>query len=422
MSITGDTMARIAIPWFVLQTTGSALQTGATIAFYIAPIVIGMFFGGTLVDRAGHRRISILSDLASGLMLLPIPLLYAAGLLSFPVLLLLIFLSNLLDAPGKAAQSAMLPELAAAAGVTTERATAWSEALWRGTRLIGAPLAGVLIVVIGAPGVIVIDAVTFLLSAVGVFFIPAALIARPQQQEKKSYFSDIMDGFRFVRQDTLLFSFIIIIAITNMIDAAWGGVTLPVYMDSRFGSEDGAINLGLLVGVTGGFALLGTLIYSGIKLKVSRWRLLSFAFIAVATRFLFFLPLPPLWMILVIGAVNGLLVTPINPIIMSAFYRRTPTPMRARVLGFLSAGVLVAAPFGGLLAGVLLQSVGITATLILYTIIYVAATGSLLFIPAMRDLDAPEPDPEPAQETNAVQTASIQGASVQSPEAAAAAD
>ena len=53
ISLVGNIFSTIAIPWFVLQTTGSAAQTGITGFFTILPMVLAGFFGGTLIDRLG---------------------------------------------------------------------------------------------------------------------------------------------------------------------------------------------------------------------------------------------------------------------------------------------------------------------------------------------------------------------------------
>ena len=68
-------------------------------------------------------------------------------------------------------------------------------------------------------------------------------------------------------------------------------------------------------------------------------------------------------------------------------YERTPRAMRARVFGLLSAGVLAAMPFGGLMAGILQENIGLYKTLLLYVLIYIVTTGSLLIIPPMRLID-----------------------------------
>ncbi|HEX5165061.1 MAG TPA: hypothetical protein VFV93_06675, partial [Thermomicrobiales bacterium] len=84
ISRTGNLLTAIAIPWFVLETTGSPARTGVAVFAGALPVVISLFFGGTLVDRLPYRRVSVVADLASGVSVLLIPFLHAFGLLSFP--------------------------------------------------------------------------------------------------------------------------------------------------------------------------------------------------------------------------------------------------------------------------------------------------------------------------------------------------
>jgi MFS family permease len=74
ISYVGDTLTLLAIPWFVLQTTGSVTQTGITAFFSVVPMVLSAFFGSALVDRWGYKRTSVIGDLASGLTVVLIPL------------------------------------------------------------------------------------------------------------------------------------------------------------------------------------------------------------------------------------------------------------------------------------------------------------------------------------------------------------
>jgi hypothetical protein len=55
ISLTGNVLTAIAVPWFVLQTTGSATRTGITGFFTVLPVVLAGFFGGTLVDKLGYK-------------------------------------------------------------------------------------------------------------------------------------------------------------------------------------------------------------------------------------------------------------------------------------------------------------------------------------------------------------------------------
>ena len=144
ISMSGNVAANVAIPWFVLQTTGSATKTGLTAFASLVPVVLSGVLGGALVDRLGYRRMSIVADLASGAAVAAIPLLSSTVGLSFPALLALVFLGALLDAPGVTARASLLPDVAAAAGWSLERVSGLSAVVERSSRLAGAPLAGVL--------------------------------------------------------------------------------------------------------------------------------------------------------------------------------------------------------------------------------------------------------------------------------------
>src|SRR5687767_3273283 len=171
ISMVGNVFANIAIPWFVLQTTGSPTQTGITGFFTILPVVLAGFFGGTIIDRLGYKRTSIIADIASGLTTLLIPLLHFTVGLAFWQLMVLVFFGAFLDTPGATARDALLPELAEEAGVPIERATSYVHVIERSSRFVGAPLAGLLISLFDTASVLWLDAASFFVSAaiIGIF-------------------------------------------------------------------------------------------------------------------------------------------------------------------------------------------------------------------------------------------------------------
>ncbi len=87
ISITGNRITQLAIPWFVLQTTGSVAKTGLAGFFTLLPVVISSALGGVIVDRLGLRRASVVSDVASGLSVLLVPVLFHTVGLPFAALL-----------------------------------------------------------------------------------------------------------------------------------------------------------------------------------------------------------------------------------------------------------------------------------------------------------------------------------------------
>lgn len=109
VSLCGTRLSMIAIPWFVLTTTGSATQTGAVAFAEMAPYVAAKALGGPWIDRLGARYVSIVTDTASGVVVAAVPLLHAVGALSFPLLLALVAVAGLLRGPGDAAKTAIIP-------------------------------------------------------------------------------------------------------------------------------------------------------------------------------------------------------------------------------------------------------------------------------------------------------------------------
>ncbi len=200
ISRTGNLLTAVAILWFVLETTGSPARTGIAVFAGAVPVVISLFFGGTIVDRFSYRRVSVVSDLASGVSVLLIPLLHTFGLLSFPLLLACIFAGALLDLPAALARMAALPDLARLSGMNTERAFAFSEGTSTVLGLAAPALTGVMIVAFGASNVLWIDAASFAISALLMAtFVPDTIRETPR--EMGSYLHELIAGLRFVRYE-----------------------------------------------------------------------------------------------------------------------------------------------------------------------------------------------------------------------------
>src|SRR5438128_1193039 len=116
ISLAGNRFTNIAIPWYVLATTGSAARMGVVGFVGLVPTVIAAGAGGALVDRVGHKRISVLADIVSGVSVAAIPLLDMMVGLRFWQLLVLVFAGAVFDSPGGTARSAMFPDLAELGG------------------------------------------------------------------------------------------------------------------------------------------------------------------------------------------------------------------------------------------------------------------------------------------------------------------
>ncbi len=384
ISLTGNVFSNIAIPWFVLQTTGSATQTGITGFFTILPVVLAGFFGGTIIDRLGYKRTSIIADIASGVTTLLIPLLHFTIGLEFWQLMVLVFLGAFLDTPGSTARDAVLPELAEEAGIPIERAASIVHVIERSSRLVGAPLAGLLIGIIGTANVLWINAASFFISAAIIGF----SIATPKRVETETvsgkYLEDLKSGLRFMINDRLIFAIVTMIMLTNFLDAIFGGVLQPVYVKEIYGN---AVNLGLLIAANGAGAVIGGLIFAAIGPRLPRHTVFVGAFVLTGLRFIFYIFQPPIAILLTATFVSSIGAGPLNPIIGAVQFERIPPDMRGRVFGAITAGAWIAMPLGMLIGGVFTEKLGVVPMFIGLAITYFIVTASMAFIPAMKEMN-----------------------------------
>jgi len=386
ISLVGNVLSAIAIPWFVLQTTGSATRTGITGFFTVLPVVLAGFFGGTLVDRLGYKRTSIIADIASGVTTALIPILYFTVGLEFWQLMVLVFFGALLDAPGSTARSALVPELAEMAHMPIERATSLIHIIERGARLVGAPLGGLLIALMGTENVLWLDAASFFISA-GIIAVTIKVhkpVEHTAKEQSSGYFAELREGLRFIYNDKLMLAIVVMIMLTNFLDAIYGGVVQPVFVKQVYGQ---ALDLGLLIAANGAGAVIGALIFSAIGPRLPRHAVFVFGFVLTSLRFFLFAAYPAIWVAIPFVILSSLGAGPLNPIIGAVEYERVPKNMRGRVGGAIGAGAWSAMPLGMLIGGVLTEQLGVRPMLLGLGVIYLLTTLSMAFIPAMKEMN-----------------------------------
>jgi MFS family permease len=304
--------------------------------------------------------------------------------LEFWQLMVLVFLGALLDTPGSTARAALLPELAEQAGISIERATSLTYVIERGARLVGAPLAGLLIGIMGTQNVLWLDAASFFVSAAIIWIVISAPKTVKQEAGSGKYFDELKDGLRFIAHDKLILAIVFMIMLTNFLDAIFSGVVRPVYVKEVFGE---ALNLGLLIAANGGGAVIGGLIYAAIGPRLPRHATFVAAFVLTGFQFWVYLLNPPIYILVATVLITSIGAGPLNPIIGAVEFERIPADMRGRVFGAIRAGAWIAMPLGMLLGGVLTESLGTTIMLVALGITYFVTTLSMAFIPAMKEMN-----------------------------------
>jgi MFS family permease len=384
ISLAGNAVAQLAIPWYVLTTTGSAALTGLAVFFNFLPIVLAAFFGGVIVDRLGFRTTSVVADLASAAAVAAIPLLHTTVGIELWQLMALVFLGSLLDAPGATARAALLPDVVELAGARMERASGIRSGIQQSALLIGAPIGGVLVASFGATAALWLDAASFLVSA----GLVAACVPRPAAHaatgERAKFFVELAEGMRFIWRQRVLRAVVLTVLLTNLLEAPFPVVT-SVLAREEYGS---AADLGLMFGVFGGGALVGSLVYSAIGHRLPRRRTFLWCFTGVPLAYLALATLPSLPVALVALGFAGLVAGPINPLLFTVTTEIVPAHLRGRVFGAVRGGAWAAIPLGTLLGGVLAGAIGVAATFLAIGVLLALVVAYGFFNPAFREMDA----------------------------------
>lgn len=387
----GNTLSALAIPWFVLEITGSASRTGIAVAFHAIPVVLVGLAGGAIIDRIGYRRTSIISDIASGLAVIMIPLLYLTVGLEFWQLLVLIFLGAVLDMPGITARRSLFPDLAELGGYRLERANATYQLVNRFALLLGPPIAGVLIAFMGASNVLWITGASFAVSTVVVLLgIPASVeprVSAPDQPAGR-YLHEVAEGFRFIWSDRTLFWMIALMSVGSLIAEPLYSVILPVYAREVFGS---AVSLGIVYSALAAGSIAGNLLYAWRGYRLSRRSLVVGGFAGRAVIFWLFVTEPSAAILALMMLVSGVILEPVNPLFQTFLQERTPAGMRGRVFAASAALGIGTLPLGMIAYGFILEWLGLHSTLVILASVNLLLPVFMFFNRALHRMERQDP-------------------------------
>ncbi|MFF7995290.1 MFS transporter [Kitasatospora xanthocidica] len=401
VSITGTRVSAIALPWFVLATTGSATMTGLVAFAEMAPYVLVKALTGPVVDRLGPRAVSWTTDAVSAAAAGLVPLLHARGLLPFWVLLVMVAVIGAMRGPGDLAKSVMVPEAADRARVPMERATGLSGVTERLASTIGPAAGGGLIALMGPLAGLAVNAATF---ALGSLIIAVALprgIGRPVaaagpadgaaapsatgEEQDGGYWRMFREGFTFLRSEPLLLTVIVMVGITNLLDAGFTTVLVPVWARE---SGNGPAAIGLTAGVMGATAVVGSLIAAAVASRLPRRTVFFVGFLLCgAPRFLVLALGAPMWAVLTVFAIGGFGSGFLNPILGAVLFERVPRRLLGRVHALGDSLAWVGIPLGGLVAGASVALFGLIPSLLAAGAVYFATTSLAGLRSEWREMD-----------------------------------
>lgn len=352
LSLLGNSIAAIALPLIVLQTTGSVLGAGAVAAASALPAVIAGLFMGVVIDRINRLTSSIVTDVVSALSLAALPLVDLVTDLNIGWFVLFGIVGSLGDVPGMTAREALLPAIVRAGSISAERLMGIRETLGAVAMLVGPALAGTLMVLLDGTTVLWITAATSLAAAAVTTLIPRSVghLSRAPGVLSTTL-SQLREGWSALFRSRFLMAVTGLSLASVVVLTAYQGIILPLYfihMDSPglLGFVLSALALGLL----GGGA---TYAVAGGRGRRRAWLLSGLA--GTTAGFVVLGGLWSPWYVLagavIVGFASGLFSSLIGVLMIE----RIPDHVRGRVMATQNSLMTAAAPLGMIGAATLIE-------------------------------------------------------------------
>jgi hypothetical protein len=341
ISTTGTEMTAVALPWFVLVTTGSPARMGAVLAAEFVGLTLLGLVGGRVATRLGPRRLMLGADLSRAALIGLIPLLSYLGGLSFPLILAIGFLVGGFFPAYQSSGRMIVATLVDDDELRLTRVGGLLNAVNESASFVGPALGGVLVALLGPGPVLVLDAASY----VGAFILVGVLVrpvgAGPAEQDGDA---SVGAGLRYLWQHSPLRTLVLGLAVIEIGFTAMLA-TVPVLALHR----GGASVAGWLLGAFGAGSVLGGLISSRARRTGGPTPVLA-AFGLAAATWVLLLPVPTWGWGLAIGAV-GVATGLFFPRFFAGLTASTPPALRARVLTSVTIVISAPGPIGFLGAG-----------------------------------------------------------------------
>ncbi|MDH6182318.1 MFS family permease [Microbacteriaceae bacterium SG_E_30_P1] len=399
LSLLGNSIAAIAFPLIVLQTTGSALGAGVVAAATAIPAVIAGLLMGVVIDRINRRTSSFVTDLVSAASVAALPLIDLLSGLNLGWFILFGIIGSLGDVPGMTAREALLPAIVRHGDITSERLVGIREALGAVAMLVGPAAAGTLMVLFDGSTVLWITAATSFAAALTTLLIPGRVGQIVTSDGAAAIttgngWSQLRDGWRALFTSRFLVVTTALSLISVVVLAALQGLLLPVY----FTLEEQPGMLGFVLTALAGGTLVGGLVYAiaGARGRRRAWFLTGL--VGTTVGFGVIAALPSVWVVFAGAFVVGLSSGLFGSLIGVLMIERIPEQMRGRIMGTQNAIMTAAPAIGIVAAAVLTEYAGVGVAALTVTSLWLIALALGLASRSLRNL---EPDPTRATDDDA---------------------
>jgi len=388
ISLIGTWMQRLAMSWLIYRLTGSAFLLGFVGFLSMLPSFFVSPFAGVLLDRWSKHRVIVITQVLAMVQALVLAGLLLSGLLTqgnaaWIIIALSTFLGvvGAFDMPARQSFIVEMVEDRSDLG----NAIALNSSLFNSARLVGPPIAGVLVAAVGEGWCFLLNGLSYV-PVIGALLL-MRLPSRPRQAPARHVLQELVEGVRYAVGFVPIRSLLLLIAFNSLMGQPYA-VLMPVFSKDVFHGD--AQLLGVLMASAGVGALGGAAYLASRRGVLGLGRLIAVATGVFGLGLVGFSQVTSPWLALPLLALVGwgmmVQMASCNTVLQTL----VDDDKRGRVMSFYAMTFAGMAPFGSLAAGALGNALGAPQTVLISGLAgLMAAVVFAWYLPRLQRLAAP---------------------------------
>ncbi len=382
----GDSLYRIALSWWVLEKTGSALAMGTVNIVSMVPMLVFMLFGGVLVDRLPRSWVMFTSDLLRGFLVAGVAVLAALNLLEVWHIFIISALFGIVSSFFEPAYIAVFPEIIQADSLAGANSLTTLSREFTG--IIGPSLGALLVATGGTPLTFGLDAASFFISALALIPLlkhDQIKAIEPKQLQSSAIWADLLVGFKTVAASPWLWVTILVAALANMVEGGAISTSLPFLISDTWKMD--VKSLGYVYSALSIGAVVCAFIMGNARKLHKRGYIAYASCFSIGAMILLLGIQKNLWVSLAAAAMLGAAATSFGLIWTSSLQEIVPSDLLGRVSSIDYLGSYTLMPLGYALAGWATDKLGAPFVFIVAGAVVCVLAVLALLHPAIRRMD-----------------------------------
>lgn len=382
ISLCGSSLYTFTIGLYVLKLTGSAFSFATTLVLSTIPIIIINPFAGVLADRFNRKLMVVVMDFTNGILLLLMYLVSKTYGINISIIYVSTFLINCLTAVFSINMNSAQPNMVSEAKLVNLNSI--SKVISSMTMILGPFLGGLLFAFIDINVFIIINGISFVISAILEMFLDFNLYGdKGAVKKESSFFNDIRDGFKYVVMKKDIISLIIIFICINFSIGFSIQTPLPFVINNILNLDStfyGIIQSAFAVGL-----IIGAIMTNRYNKKMPLIK--SFAYMSFTISICIFIMSVPIVPIIefkseimltiyysVLMTIIGIAIAIIDILFISYLQQNITNEYRGRVMSFEFSLVKTVVPLALIISGFLIDVIPVYILLIIGSIILLVSS------------------------------------------------